>query len=43
MDARPPTGDVAPWTMRAASDWKVGAAKNDTGLVLFVFTEPWIA
>ena len=43
VDARPPTGDVASWTMRAASDWKVGAAKNDTGLVLFVFTEPRIA
>jgi uncharacterized protein len=43
VDARPPTGDVASWTMRAASDWKVGASKNDTGLVLFVFTEPRIA
>jgi uncharacterized protein len=43
VDARPPTGDVAAWTMRTASDWKVGAAKNDTGLVLFVFTEPRIA
>jgi uncharacterized membrane protein YgcG len=43
VDARPPTGDVASWTTRAASDWKVGAAKNDTGLVLFVFTEPRIA
>jgi uncharacterized protein len=43
VDARPPTDDVASWTMRAASDWKVGAAKNDTGLVLFVFTEPRIA
>jgi uncharacterized membrane protein YgcG len=43
VDARPPTGDVASWTMRAASDWRVGAAKNDTGLVLFVFTEPRIA
>ena len=42
-DARPPTDDVASWTMRAASDWKVGADKNDTGLVLFVFTEPRIA
>lgn len=43
VDARPPTGDVVSWTMRAASDWKVGTAKNDTGLVLFVFTEPRIA
>jgi len=43
VDARPPAGDVASWTMRAASDWKVGASKNDTGLVLFVFTEPRIA
>jgi uncharacterized membrane protein YgcG len=43
VDARPPAGDIASWTMRAASDWKVGAAKNDTGLVLFVFTEPRIA
>jgi uncharacterized membrane protein YgcG len=43
VDTRPPEGDVASWTMRAASDWKVGAAKNDTGLVLFVFTEPRIA
>ena len=43
VDARPPAGDVVSWTMRAASDWKVGAAKNDTGIVLFVFTEPRIA
>ncbi|MFO1324239.1 MAG: TPM domain-containing protein [Burkholderiales bacterium] len=43
VDARPPEGDLAAWTTQAASDWKVGSAKKDTGLVLFVFGEPRIA
>ncbi len=37
---RPPEGDLAAWTVQAATDWKVGTAKNDTGFVLFVFREP---
>jgi uncharacterized membrane protein YgcG len=43
VDARPPEGDLAAWTTQSASDWKVGSAKKDTGLVLFVFREPRIA
>lgn len=43
VDRKPPEGDVAAWAIATASDWKIGAAKNDTGLVLFVFTEPRIA
>ena len=43
MDARPPNGDLAAWTVQAASDWKIGSAKEDTGLVLFVFPDVRIA
>lgn len=43
VDRKPPDGDVGAWAIQTASDWKIGAAKNDTGLVLFVFTEPRIA
>ena len=43
VDARPPEGDLSGWTIQSASDWKVGSAKNDTGLVLFVFKEPRLA
>lgn len=43
IDARPPEGDFSAWTIQSASDWKVGSATNDTGLVLFVFKEPRLA
>ena len=43
VDRKPPEGDVGAWAIQTASDWKIGASKNDTGLVLFVFTEPRIA
>ena len=31
------------WAIQTATDWKIGTSKNDTGLVLFVFTEPRLA
>ncbi len=43
VDRKPPEGDVGAWAIETASDWKIGASRNDTGLVLFVFTEPRIA
>ena len=43
VDRKPPEGDLASWAIQTATEWKVGASKNDTGLVLFVFTEPRIA
>lgn len=43
VDREPPAGDVGAWAIATASDWKIGASRNDTGLVLFVFTEPRIA
>ena len=43
IDTRPPEGDLASWTVQAASDWKVGSAKEDTGLVLFIFPDVRIA
>jgi uncharacterized membrane protein YgcG len=43
VDTRPPAGDLSVWTIQSATDWKVGSAKNDTGLVLFVFKEPRLA
>jgi uncharacterized membrane protein YgcG len=43
VDRKAPPGDIASWTIQTASDWKIGAGKDDTGLVLFVFTEPRIA
>jgi uncharacterized membrane protein YgcG len=43
IDRKPPEGDLASWAIQTASDWKIGASKNDTGLVLFVFTEPRVA
>jgi len=43
IDKRPPEGDLAPWTVQAATDWKIGAAKEDTGFVLFVFPDVRIA
>lgn len=43
VDRKPPVGDVGAWAIETASAWKIGASRNDTGLVLFVFTEPRIA
>ena len=43
IDRKPPEGDLASWAIQTASDWKIGASRNDTGLVLFVFTEPRVA
>lgn len=43
VDARPPEGDLSAWAIQTASDWRIGSEKKDTGLVLFVFTEPRIA
>ena len=43
VDRKAPQGDLASWAIQTASDWRIGASKNDTGLVVFVFTEPRIA
>jgi len=43
IDARPPDGDFEAWTVQSASDWKIGTAKNDTGIVLFVFRDAHVA
>jgi uncharacterized membrane protein YgcG len=43
VDRKAPDGEIAAWAIQTASDWKIGASKDDTGLVLFVFTEPRIA
>jgi uncharacterized membrane protein YgcG len=43
VDRKPPEGNLTAWAIQTASDWKVGAAKDDTGLVVFVFTEPRLA
>lgn len=42
-DRKLPEGDLSTWAIRTASEWKIGAAKDDTGVVLFVFTEPRLA
>ena len=34
-----PSGNLEDFTIRAASAWKVGAAKADNGLVLFIFRD----
>ena len=43
IDARPPDGDFEAWTVQSASDWKIGTAKNDTGIVLFIFRDAHLA
>lgn len=40
VDRKAPEGDLSAWAIQTASDWKIGAAKDDTGVVLFIFTEP---
>ena len=43
VDRKPPDGELSAWAIQTASNWKIGAAKDDTGVVLFLFTEPRIA
>jgi uncharacterized membrane protein YgcG len=43
IDARAPEGDLEAWTVKSASDWKIGTAKDDTGIVLFVFRDAHVA
>ncbi len=43
VDRAAPEGDLAAWAIATATGWKIGAARGDTGLVLFVFTDPRIA
>lgn len=43
VDRKYPEGDLSAWAIQTASDWKIGAAKDDTGVVVFVFTEPRLA
>lgn len=43
VDRKPPAGDLTAWAIQTASDWKIGAERDDTGLVVFVFTEPRLA
>jgi uncharacterized membrane protein YgcG len=43
VDRRLPEGDLATWATQTATDWKIGTARKDTGLVIFVFTEPRLA
>jgi uncharacterized protein len=43
VDRNLPEGNFAAWATQTATDWKIGTARNDTGLVIFVFTEPRLA
>jgi len=43
VDRKLPEQDLATWAIRTASDWQIGAEKDDTGVVIFVFTEPRLA
>lgn len=43
VDRRPPEGDLSAWAIATASAWRIGAEKDDTGVVLFLFTEPRLA
>jgi uncharacterized membrane protein YgcG len=43
IDRTIPEGDLDAWAIRTASDWKIGAARDDTGVVVFVFTERRLA
>ncbi|HEX6002754.1 MAG TPA: hypothetical protein VFZ14_02030 [Burkholderiales bacterium] len=40
---KPPDGELTAWAIQTASAWRIGAEKDDTGLVVFVFTEPHLA
>ena len=43
VDRNPPDGNLAAWATQTATDWKIGTARNDTGVAIFVFTEPRLA
>jgi uncharacterized membrane protein YgcG len=43
VDRKLPEADLSAWAIQTASDWKIGADKDDTGVVIFVFTEPRLA
>jgi len=43
VDRNLPDGNLAAWATQTATDWKIGTARNDTGIALFVFTEPRLA
>jgi len=43
VDRKLPEGDLAAWATHTAADWKIGTARNDTGVAIFVFTEPRLA
>lgn len=39
IDGKPPEGDLQPWTVQTATEWGVGADREDRGLVLFIFRD----
>lgn len=43
VDRRPPEGELSAWAIQTASEWRIGADKDDTGVVIFIFTEPRLA
>jgi uncharacterized protein len=43
VDRNLPEGNFAAWATQTATDWKIGTARNDTGIAIFVFTEPRLA
>ena len=43
VDRNLPEGNLAAWATQTATDWKIGTARNDTGVAIFVFTEPRLA
>jgi uncharacterized membrane protein YgcG len=43
IDGPAPAGSLAAWTGRAVSEWRVGRAGGDRGLVLFVFRDAGLA
>jgi uncharacterized membrane protein YgcG len=43
VDRNLPEGNFAAWATQTATDWKIGTARNDTGIVISVFTEPRLA
>jgi uncharacterized protein len=43
VDRNLPEGNLAAWATQTATDWKIGTAHNDTGVAIFVFTEPRLA
>jgi uncharacterized protein len=43
VDRDLPEGNFAAWSTQTATDWKIGTARNDTGVAIFVFTEPRLA